>query len=130
MTRDDLTDLALLRLDLMAAISVHEETGLPGDVRAAHLLPSSAAQVTNGKSSQFGFLDPVFSSGLFLALKGGELAGDAVHAALSAGDVSARRFEAYGAYLSRGLSSDSVDPKLRLCRLMCGRAVPCRGRRL
>src|SRR5438046_7951345 len=51
LTRDDLTDLALLRLDLMAAISVHEETGLPGDVRAAHLLTSSAARVTNGKSS-------------------------------------------------------------------------------
>jgi flavin-dependent dehydrogenase len=53
----------------------------------------------------FGFLDPVFSSGLFLALKAGELAGDAVHAALAAGDVSASRFAAYGEQMSRGIES-------------------------
>src|SRR5437660_3551500 len=58
LTRDDLTDLALLRLDLMAAVNVDEETGLPGDVRAAHLLPPSAAHVNNGKASHFAFLDP------------------------------------------------------------------------
>src|SRR5437016_11301708 len=58
LTRDDLTDLALLRLDLMAAVNVDEETGLPGDVRAAHLLPPSAAPVNNGKASHFAFLDP------------------------------------------------------------------------
>ena len=45
----------------------------------------------------FAFLDPVFSSGVFLALKTGEEAADAVHAALLAGDVSASRFDAYGA---------------------------------
>src|SRR5260370_33602493 len=33
LTRDDLTDLALLRLDLMAAIDVDEPTGLPGVLR-------------------------------------------------------------------------------------------------
>lgn len=44
----------------------------------------------------FAFLDPVFSSGVFLALRSGELAADHVHAALSAGDYSAKRFEAYG----------------------------------
>src|SRR5205807_6255032 len=33
LTRDDLTDLALLRLDLMAAIEVDERSGLPGIVR-------------------------------------------------------------------------------------------------
>jgi GTP-binding protein HflX len=50
LTRDDLTDLALLRLDLMAAIDVDPQTGLPGMVRAAHLLPAKAAHVngTNG----------------------------------------------------------------------------------
>ncbi|HMG33594.1 MAG TPA: GTPase HflX [Blastocatellia bacterium] len=40
LTRDDLTDLALLRLDLMASIDVRDD-GLPGVVRAAHLLPAS-----------------------------------------------------------------------------------------
>ncbi|MFL6274324.1 MAG: GTPase HflX [Blastocatellia bacterium] len=39
LTQDDLTDLALLRLDLMAAIDVRAD-GLPGLVRAAHLLPA------------------------------------------------------------------------------------------
>ena len=42
LTQDDLTDLALLRLDLMVAIDVDPETGLPGLMRAAHLLPMSA----------------------------------------------------------------------------------------
>ena len=38
LTRDDLTDLALLRLDLIAAIGVKED-GLPGVISVAHLLP-------------------------------------------------------------------------------------------
>ena len=38
LTRDDLTDLVLLRLDLMAALTVGED-GLPGMVHAAHLKP-------------------------------------------------------------------------------------------
>lgn len=38
LTQDDLTDLALLRLDLMAAIGVKED-GLPADIYTAHLLP-------------------------------------------------------------------------------------------
>ena len=45
----------------------------------------------------FSFLDPVFSSGVFLALHSGVLAGDAVHAALEAGDVRGPRFADYGA---------------------------------
>lgn len=43
----------------------------------------------------FGFLDPVFSSGLFLALRSGVLVGDAVDAALADSDVSASRFADY-----------------------------------
>lgn len=38
LTQDDLTDLALLRLDLMAAIGVRED-GLPADIHVAQLLP-------------------------------------------------------------------------------------------
>ena len=44
----------------------------------------------------FAFLDPVFSSGLMLALKSGVMAGDAVHEAITAGDYSPERFAAYG----------------------------------
>ncbi|HKV38746.1 MAG TPA: GTPase HflX [Blastocatellia bacterium] len=40
LTQDDLTDLALLRLDLMASIDVGPD-GLPGQVRAAYLLPAN-----------------------------------------------------------------------------------------
>ena len=45
LTQDDLTDLAMLRLDLMAAIDVDPETGLPGLVRSAHLLPLRAGEL-------------------------------------------------------------------------------------
>ncbi len=38
LTQDDLTDLALLRLDIMAAIGVLDD-GLPGNIYTAHLLP-------------------------------------------------------------------------------------------
>jgi GTP-binding protein HflX len=40
LTKDDLTDLALLRLDLVAAIAVLEQ-GLPGAVQLAHLVPEN-----------------------------------------------------------------------------------------
>jgi flavin-dependent dehydrogenase len=44
----------------------------------------------------FAFLDPLFSTGVFLALKSGEMAADAVHAALSTdGQVSAHHFDEY-----------------------------------
>src|SRR5512138_1138525 len=39
-TRDDHTDLALLRLDLVAALEVKED-GLPGRVHFAHLIPEN-----------------------------------------------------------------------------------------
>lgn len=41
LTRDDHTDLALLRLDLVAALEVRDD-GLPGKVHYAHLLPENA----------------------------------------------------------------------------------------
>jgi GTP-binding protein HflX len=41
LTREDLTDLALLRLDLMGVIDVGLD-GLPGDVHLAHLLPPNS----------------------------------------------------------------------------------------
>src|SRR5688500_19847065 len=42
LTQDDLTDLALLRLDLMSIIQVERSSGLPAMVYSAHLLPTSA----------------------------------------------------------------------------------------
>ncbi|MCW8132467.1 MAG: tryptophan 7-halogenase [Planctomycetota bacterium] len=53
----------------------------------------------------FAFLDPVFCSGLFLALKSGTMAADAADAALAAGDTRAERFAAYGEELCGGLET-------------------------
>lgn len=53
----------------------------------------------------FCFLDPVFSSGLMLALKSGTLAGEAVHEAIRAGDFSPARFAAYGAAIRQGVEN-------------------------
>lgn len=53
----------------------------------------------------FCFLDPVFSSGLMLALKSGVMAADAVHEAIVANDFSPARFADYGAALRQGIEN-------------------------
>jgi flavin-dependent dehydrogenase len=53
----------------------------------------------------FGFLDPVFSSGVFLALHSGVMAGEAASAALEAGDVSGPRFAEYGEQFCQGIEA-------------------------
>ncbi len=64
LTQDDLTDLALLRLDLMSAIQVDKETGLPDLVYSAHLLPTTAEKLESEKSESesqtlpYEFLEP------------------------------------------------------------------------
>ena len=72
LTQDDLTDLALLRLDLMAAIEVDSNTGLPTLVRAAHLLPMPAGELQRtDDSAAYSFMTPKPPSQLdldFLAL--------------------------------------------------------------
>jgi GTP-binding protein HflX len=72
LTQDDLTDLALLRLDLMASVDVDERSGLPGYVRAAHLLPTTAKELdADNKAAPYAFLEPQIPSQLdvdFLSL--------------------------------------------------------------
>jgi GTP-binding protein HflX len=64
LTQDDLTDLALLRLDLMSIIQVDKETGLPDLVYSAHLLPTTAEKLESEKSESesqtlpYEFLEP------------------------------------------------------------------------
>jgi flavin-dependent dehydrogenase len=53
----------------------------------------------------FGFLDPVFSSGVMLALKSGILAADAIQAALEAQDFCADRFSEYSRTMREGLEN-------------------------
>ena len=59
----------------------------------------------------FGFLDPLYSSGVLLALKSGELAADAIAEGLAKGDVSAAQIGNWGPMFNRG-----VD---RMRRLVC-----------
>jgi flavin-dependent dehydrogenase len=59
----------------------------------------------------FGFLDPLYSSGVLLALKSGELAADAIAAGLAKGNVSAGQLGNWGDLFNRG-----VD---RMRRLVC-----------
>lgn len=52
----------------------------------------------------FGFLDPLYSSGVLLALRSGEVAADAIEAALAAGDVSAERLGSWGPDFVKGMN--------------------------
>ncbi|HEX7185923.1 MAG TPA: NAD(P)/FAD-dependent oxidoreductase [Thermoanaerobaculia bacterium] len=53
----------------------------------------------------FGFLDPIYSSGVFLALKSGELAADSIHEALAAGDLSGARLGEHGPRFAAGMEA-------------------------
>jgi flavin-dependent dehydrogenase len=53
----------------------------------------------------FAFLDPVFSSGVMLALKSGILAGEAIHKGLLENDLSPERFADYGATMRQGVEN-------------------------
>ena len=59
----------------------------------------------------FGFLDPLYSSGVLLALRSGELAADAIVEGLAAGDTSAAQLGKWGPPFNEG-----VD---RMRRLVC-----------
>jgi flavin-dependent dehydrogenase len=59
----------------------------------------------------YGFLDPLYSSGVLLALKSGELAGDAVADAIAAGDTSGAKLGQWSENFNKG-----VD---RMRRLVC-----------
>jgi flavin-dependent dehydrogenase len=53
----------------------------------------------------FGFLDPMYSSGVFLALKSGEMAADAVNEAFERNDFSGAQLGKWGDELSRGMQT-------------------------
>jgi flavin-dependent dehydrogenase len=59
----------------------------------------------------FGFLDPLYSSGVLLALRSGEMAADAIGEGLRKGDTSARQLGKWGPSFNEG-----VD---RMRRLVC-----------
>src|SRR5205085_484986 len=51
------------------------------------------------------FLDPVFSSGLMLAMKSGVMAGEAVSEAIKANDFCPSRFAEYGRSIREGIEN-------------------------
>jgi flavin-dependent dehydrogenase len=59
----------------------------------------------------FGFLDPLYSSGVLLALKSGELAADAIVEGLERGDLSATQLGKWGPEFNQGMD--------RMRRLVC-----------
>jgi flavin-dependent dehydrogenase len=59
----------------------------------------------------FGFLDPLYSSGVLLALRSGEMAADAVVEGLARGDTSAAQLGKWEATFARGMD--------RMRRLVC-----------
>jgi len=65
LTQDDLTDLALLRLDLMSIVQVDPKDGLPGMVYSAHLVPSTAEKLeAEAQTLPYEFLEPNIPSQL------------------------------------------------------------------
>jgi flavin-dependent dehydrogenase len=71
----------------------------------------------------FAFLDPVFSSGVMLALKSGTMAGDEVHKALIKRDFSPEHFAGYARSIREGVENMRklvyafYDPKFSFRRL-------------
>ena len=59
----------------------------------------------------FGFLDPLYSSGVLLALKSGEMAADAIVEGLKIGDTSESQLGSWGELLNQGID--------RMRRLVC-----------
>jgi flavin-dependent dehydrogenase len=53
----------------------------------------------------FAFLDPVFSSGVMLALKSGTMSGEEIHKAIVENDFSPARFTEYGRYMRDGVEN-------------------------
>lgn len=53
----------------------------------------------------FGFIDPIYSTGVFLALKSGELAADAIAEGLVSGDLSAEQLGGWGEGYAAGLEA-------------------------
>lgn len=65
LNQDDLTDLALLRLDMMSAVQVSPTNGLPGKVHSAHLIPQNKPDHNGGSLSlPYMFLKPAIPSQL------------------------------------------------------------------
>jgi flavin-dependent dehydrogenase len=72
----------------------------------------------------FGFLDPIYSSGVLLAFSSGEFAADAILGALADGDLSGARLGAFGPRFVAGMDAMRVlvytfyDPNFRFSKFI------------
>ncbi|MCP4202575.1 MAG: NAD(P)/FAD-dependent oxidoreductase [bacterium] len=96
---------------------------------------SSARSAGNGwvlAGDAVGFIDPVYSTGVFLALKSGEMAADSICSSLEAGDLSAQslgsHIECYrhGVDAMRQLVYAFYDPEFSFARFLA-RYPGCKG---
>ena len=53
----------------------------------------------------FGFIDPIYSTGVLLALKAGEMAADAIHDGLASGDLSGQQLGRFGVEFTDGMEA-------------------------
>jgi flavin-dependent dehydrogenase len=90
---------------------VHEHLGSAERVTPIHRVANFAytnAPIVGDRHLCVGdavaFIDPIFSTGVFIAMRTGELAAAAVLEAFAAGDFSARRFAAYDRQVWRGMA--------------------------
>jgi flavin-dependent dehydrogenase len=108
-----------------------ERIGLGKQVDVAHVTSDysyrSAFSADNGVvlcGDAFAFLDPVFSSGVCLALRTAEAAAWAVDEALTRGDVSVRAFEHFGQWACQGVEAmralvfSFYDPRFSMGKLV------------
>ncbi|MBI1318199.1 MAG: GTPase HflX [Candidatus Hydrogenedens sp.] len=110
---DDLTDLALLRLDCIAAIWV-EDNGLPGPVQMAHLLPA------NEGGEPWRVLEPVsvhdLEPDMLELLESLDEEFERMRAPRRAGDTRDRAILLHVSKLPPSVAQDSVDELKELAR--------------
>ena len=53
----------------------------------------------------FGFIDPIYSTGVLLALKSGEMAADAINDGLASGDLSGAQLGRFGVDFTNGMEA-------------------------
>ena len=100
--------------DEVVAMSPHISAGLAHARRitAVHPVANFSYRVTPCVGTRYlaigdaaGFIDPIFSTGVFLAMRSAELAVDAILQARRSRDFSARQFRRYAKQFRRGLAS-------------------------
>ncbi len=98
--REEIRDCAVLADRLRDAERIEPVRGLP-ELAYRNRQVAGDGWVMVGDA--VAFLDPIYSSGLFLALASAEMAAESVHGALTCGDVSAARLGAHTERLFSGV---------------------------